>query len=533
MKSYIKKILPESIYNLVKEIYFQIISIDVTLRSKKFIIHNQTMWKDYAMNESEAEVLFEFTTMQTSIISYSYFANVLARKYNAKVKAYAIGEGGTVPRLLKKIYASFNADVFSYSLNQNQMLELEKLYRKVYSEIQSKNDVLNLTISDVWIGDLLYDWHLRTHKVPTVVVKDPILKESLKEILYQYIYWRDYFCKHNVKAINVTHCGSSMAIPMRIAIQHGIPAYQCNIHGCSYLTSDRLWAYNYKDYPKEFIKLPEEERTKGLQIAKERIELRFSGEVGVDMQYSTKSAYTNYRSDRVLSNNNKTKILIATHCFFDLPHSLGVMLFPDTYEWLIFLGKISEKTDYDWYIKTHPDFIPGNIPIIEKLITKYPKIKLIPAETSHHQIIEEGIDFALTVQGTIGWEYAALGKIVVNASLVNPHIAYNFNIHPKNIDEYERILMHLPGQKLDIDINEVHEYYYMKMRLENMANWLFHDYDSLLKDIGGYKNQFTSISYQKFLEEFSAKKHERIIHLLNNFSDSGDYCMLQKHMLVA
>ena len=33
-----------------------------------------------------------------------------------------------------------------------------------------------------------------------------------------------------------------------------------------------------------------------------------------------------------------------------------INLFPDFYEWLIFLSKISENTDYDWYIKDHPPY---------------------------------------------------------------------------------------------------------------------------------------------------------------------------------
>ena len=125
--------------------------------------------------------------------------------------------------------------------------------------------------------------------------------------------------------------------------------------------------------------------------------------------------------------------------------------------------------------------------------------------------------------------YAALGKLVVNASLSNPHFAYNFNIHPKSISEYEEILMGLPEQQLDIDINEVYEYYYMKLGRDNMANWLFLDYDSFIEDIGGYKNQFTSISYQRFIDTFSHDRHKYALLMLNNFIDSGDYCMQKKH----
>ena len=146
------------------------------------------------------------------------------------------------------------------------------------------------------------------------------------------------------------------------------------------------------------------------------------------------------------------------HCFFDAPHPFGINFFPDFYEWVIFLGRISEKTDYDWYIKTHPYFLPENDEVLEEIVRKYPKFTLLPKETSHLQIIEDGIDFVLTVYGTIGSEYAALGIPAINASMCNQHIAYNFNIHPKTIQEYEDILMNLTDQKLDIDINKVYEY---------------------------------------------------------------------------
>jgi len=297
------------------------------------------------------------------------------------------------------------------------------------------------------------------------------------------------------------------------------------------MTKERLWAYNdYYDYSRQFRALPESERKNGLKAARERIERRFAGKVGVDMAYSTKSAYMNNRMGKVLSESNKIKVLIAAHCFFDSPNGIGVNLFPDFYEWLTFLGNISEKTDHEWYIKTHPDFLPGNTAIINEFIIKYPKFTLIPADTSHHQIIEEGIDFVLTVYGTIGFEYAALGVPVINASLCNPHIAYNFNIHPKTIDEYENILMNLSNFRLDIDINEVYEYYFMKF-INNVDNWLFDDYTGFLDEIGGYAKQFGPVSYRKFIEKFSDQKHEQTQCFLTKYIESKDYCLRKKHMI--
>lgn len=525
MKTLIKAMIPKSKHDLARYVFNEIKQIRIDEQTKKFIKHNQKVWKDYFGSEHEAEILFELTGMQTSIVAYSYVANVLAKKHDAKIMAYSFGENNDISPLHRKIYKSFNAEVFSYSLTQSQLLELEKLFNEVYSSLKTKKDVFNLTVSGVWFGDLLYDSHLRNHNVPTVVINDHTFKDSLKNALYQYIYWRDYFDTHNVKAINVTHSCYIVAIPMRIAIHRGIPAYQCNVAGCYYMTKERLWAYNdYYDYPRQFRELPEDEQKNGLKAARERIERRFAGKVGVDMAYSTKSAYTNIRRGKVLSESNKIKVLVAAHCFFDSPNGLGVNLFPDFYEWLTFLGNISEKTDYDWYIKTHPDFLPGNTAIINEFINKYPRLTLVPADTSHHQIIEEGIDFALTVYGTIGFEYAALGVPVITASLCNPGIAYNFNIHPKTIDEYENILMNLSNLKLVIDINEVYEYYFMKF-INNVDNWLFDDYAGFLDEIGGYAKQFGPVSYEKFIEEFSDQKHERIRCFLTKYIESKDYCL--------
>ena len=115
---------------------------------------------------------------------------------------------------------------------------------------------------------------------------------------------------------------------------------------------------------------------------------------------------------------------------------------------------MSKKVDYDWYIKTHPDYLPGTMKIIEDFIKKYPKLNLLPSSSSHHQIIKEGISAVLTVYGTIGCEYPLLNKLVVNASMNNPHIAYDFNQHCKSIKDYENTIKKLPSLIKQFPINK-------------------------------------------------------------------------------
>ena len=128
--------------------------------------------------------------------------------------------------------------------------------------------------------------------------------------------------------------------------------------------------------------------------------------------------------------------MIAAHHFSDAPNAFGRFLFNDFYEWVDFLGKKTNELDYNWYIKFHPNEFESNKSTINFFLRKYKKLKLIPNNIKHSQLIAEGIDLVLTVYGTIGFEYAYFKIPVVNAGQNNPHIAYKFNFHPKNLSDY-------------------------------------------------------------------------------------------------
>jgi hypothetical protein len=500
---------------------------------KDFLAHNEKVWKQFLPEESSGEILLELSGMASSIIAFSYLANLLAKMHKARIVGYQASNriGALIlNRKVKQIYRSFNVRGFvGLNLSPSQRQQAQQLFRTIVPVLKTKKDVEDLRVEGLWIGDLLYDSHCMEYRVPTIDLGSPAFQASLKKAIGSYVFWRDYLESHRVRSVIVTHTVYvASGVVTRLAIQRGIPVYQINASHLYHMTEKHLWAYNdFFSYPEKFAELPEEERHRGLLAAQERVQRRLSGEVGVDMHYSTKSAYGRIGKGRVLKDSPRIKILVATHCFFDSPHPFGVNLFPDFYEWLYFLGEISEKTDYDWYIKTHPDFLPGNIPIIEEFIRKYPKFNLIPSETSHLQLKEEGINFGLTVYGTIGFEYAALGIPVVNASQCNPHIRYHFNLHPPSIEEYRRILLTLPEQDLDIDIEEVYEYYFMAF-MHNASDWLFQDYEGLIREIGGYSQQFESVSYRKFQDQFSESRHKQILSSLGRFVESGEYKLRRK-----
>ncbi len=511
--------------------------------SSSFMRHNRNVFaRKQSAGATKKKVIIELNAMHSAHIAYSYVANVLASRQDSAIHAYVPhARDGVLQKLsfgFEKavgaqefgIYQSFGAvSSFAPSLSAQQSVAADVLFQQTVAQLKSKKDVEDLTIDGVWIGDLVYDSYLMNCKKPTVVLTDPDFLASLRHSLGLFVFWNDLIDAGKVSAVNVSHCVYNQALPLRIGVQKGIPVFQSNLTHIYRLKKDNLFAYNDFFYFRErFAALPDDVKAKGLAEAERRITRRFSGEVGVDMSYSTKSAYGAFKKERLIKESSRKKILIATHCFFDSPHSYGKNLFPDFYEWLDFLGKITLETDYDWYIKTHPDYLAGTMEIINAFILKYPKLTLLPADSSHHQIISEGIDLALTVYGTIGFEYAALGVPVINASVSNPHIAYDFNIHPKSVEQYRQLLMTLDTLQVDIDKSEVYQYYFMA-RIFNTQNIFFEDYDDVIKGPLGYQSQFTSSIYEKWLKEWTPEKHQRIADAIDAFIASGDFRMDYRH----
>jgi hypothetical protein len=511
---------------------------------EKFIQHNQKAFHaSQPARVGQPIVLMEMNALHSAHIAYSYFANAMASASNARLVAYdpylcvrwRDCLYGNKRRLQTEneasVYRSFGvSEVLGVPRSRLREMQAKRLARKIQPTLTCKKDIEDIKVRGVRIGDLLYDSYLQQHRKPTVEIKSPEFQRYLVEVLDLFLYWEGFFRKNTVAAINVSHCVYTLAIPLRIAVHHGIPAFQVNVTHAYRLSPKNLFAYNDFFYFRErFAELPLPIQNAGLLEAEKRVERRLKGEIGVDMSYSKKSAFGSPNERRLLRPSTKKKILIATHCFFDSPHSYGDNIFPDFYEWLEFLGGMSQETDYDWYIKTHPDYLSGTLEVIESFLRRYPNITLLPADSSHHQIISEGINLALTVYGTIAFEYALLGIPVINASQNNPHIAYSFNLHAESIGHYKKLLMDPQTFLHKASKRDIYEYYFMK-NIYNTENLFFQDYEKTIAGLGGYDKQFTPMVYGKWMSEWTPKRHTEITEALQRFADSGDFRMEDRHM---
>ena len=322
----------------------------------------------------------------------------------------------------------------------------------------------------------------------------------------------------------ITITGNIGSEPELRVIPNGTSVTSISIANTPRIKKNNEWGTpEYELYPEIFKGLPQEARSKGIAWAKSRLELRLSGVVGVDMSYSTQSAFRrDSSSEKVLRKSGRVKVLIATHCFFDNPNCYGRNLFPDFYEWINFLGKMSEITEYDWYLKTHPDVLPGNDEVLNDLLKKYKNITRLPSDTSHLQLVEEGISFVLTVYGSVGHECPLLGETVINAGEKNPHIGYDFNMHIRTVEEYRSCLLNLDKIDHKVDKEKIYEFYYMHYKYSGNNKLFFRSFEDFLLS-HSVAEQNSSVAYEYFLNEITANDDEILCNKLKEFIESGDY----------
>jgi hypothetical protein len=423
----------------------------------KYIRHNFRLFNKPLKIKNKKIILVEFNQLASGIISYSYLSNALKDKHNAKIIAYRLTTKRNLFKdiiwiLFSKIFFNLNFLVYSsfgvisfwfpgflYKKNKN--------IKNILKKIKNKNDLLNLKVEGVYIGDLIYDSYLMDYKEATVDIKSQKFLKYFKHTLSTFFEWKKIFKNYDVKGVIASHSVYNLAIPLRLAISKNIDAFQCSAEHLYRLSKKKLYAYKqFKNYKKDFKKINKIQQKKLLDLAKKQIQKKLSGK---KLTWgSTNSPYSDRISKSNIKKTNNLKVLIATHCFFDNPHPYGKNLFVDFYEWIDFLGKISKKTNYDWYIKLHADYLPGTKKIIEYFIKKYPTIKYLANDYSHHQIINEGVNVVLTCFGTIASEYPLYNRNVINCSINNPHIAYNFSISPKSLKEYKKLLLNLKKIKI-------------------------------------------------------------------------------------
>lgn len=514
-----------------------LLSIEKDIRSfKNFSRKNQLFKKPRRLGKEI--VLVESPASRANLIGIRLFLAGASKVFGNSFLLYRVAPYSWLLRIKETIRFFFSIEKIiglKSFVSIPWVIRDDDFYTSFYHNTCGITDPYELEVfryQDILVGDLIYDEYLRRSKKKTIEFSD----EHFHRIFYELIsYFEEYlslFNRYIIKSVVVSNCVYHFAIPLRIACRLQIPSFQVTSETIYRLSESRLHAYTeFLDYS-SVTDQEQEEFQKNLPEVRERIKRRFSGEVGVDMHYSTKSAFTNSTNFQLKSSGARVKILIATHDFFDSPHSYGNNFYPDFYLWLEALGKISENTNYEWYLKTHPDPIGNSMFVLQELQKQFPKFQVIPPETSHLELKSQGINFALTVFGTIGWEYPALGIVTINASENNPHTCFSFSITPSNREEYEQKLLTLETHKMElINIDEIEKFYFLH-NLRKVHSFVYLDYFQYLSELGGYKQSTSSraLGYYASYCGNNRRSENLITRSIGEFIKSEDFIFDHRHI---
>mgnify|MGYP006074144631 CR=1 FL=1 len=505
-------------------------------------------------------ILFEFNNYPAAQIGGYYFISNILKKKNYEIKSFYNGHGVKTPfkksyadlfkwRLKKflalgffKIYKIYGVkDFIIPTINYGEGHTTRKLFKKIKKSIKFKKDILKIKIHGILIGDLIYDTYLARYSRPTVDLKNKEFLSVMNECVGLTLYWVKYFQNNKVDYVIGTHGVYSYAIPFRIALKFNARSFLVNLHGIKEIKKDIIYEHSVKRVRKKILgKFNKSEKKKLILNAKKELNKIISGNEIIRRDNTLKiSSFTNNKkSTNLIKPSNKIKVLISPHDFFDAAHGYGDHeLFEDYYEWLKYTFKISLETDYEWYVKTHPD-LKGKYgdrqrntrKIINEMLFNYKNICLLPPNYSHKNIISEGIDFVVTCHGSVAYEYSLNNIPALIASKCNPYEEFKFTINSKNKKDYRNKILNFKKIKKSFKINKknIYEWYVLRFYVGFTLNWVF-NYKDYCDYIGGWYRQ----QDPKILNYWILKKNKildkRIYACLNNYLRSKTSRMLSFH----
>ena len=435
-----------------------------------YLDFNANFFKNFKTNNTDGVILVDCFPVLDWVIVNSLFLNILAHKNNLEIISYGLRQRDEITT---SIYKSFNCKRhLRVRLTRELRLKRHHLFVSIKTSIKSKEDLFNLRVEGIWIGIDVYESILRSG-VPTVDLEKRLTWRILFYALTYFVYFQVAFHLEKIKAVALSHDNYiGMGLIARIAYEKKVPVYLANSFGILRTTNSHQIYGVFKNYKNIFDRLPKSEKEEAIAWSKSILSRRIIGEVGVEMSYQTKSAHHQNLIERQLSIGPQFKVIVATHCFYDSPHGYGGMIFPDFYDWLRFLGKLSIETEYEWYLKPHRDYLPGTLEVLLSIAQEFPKFKIINPEVSWSQLKVEGAETVLTCYGSLGHELPISGWKVINAAY-NPHISYDFNWHARDIGHYEELIrsIELLGQIKDVE--KIYEFFYVHKKLMHQENYFF------------------------------------------------------------
>ena len=347
------------------------------------------------------------------------------------------------------LYKSFCNRVAYRNSSIHLFADLSDLYDawNFWRRMNTKEDLINLTIKGVSVGDLINDSYLRFKPAPTVDLQDAYLLILIWQSLCDLRQANQYF-KRVKPSLYLTSNSTytQHGVPVRVALQCGIKVFSFgNYQEFTKKLSLTDWVHTKKadNYAYDFFEF--DKQTEKIALADAALSSRINGVVDSATLYMKKSAYA---VSEQASPDVKGAIVIFLHDFYDSPHVYYDMVFPDFWEWLCFTIDTLRIVKVRFFIKPHPNQISLSEDVLPKIKSRYPSVPFISSEITNKQLAEAGMACGITVYGTVAHEMAYLGIPTIGCAR-HPHISFEFCKTAKSRDEYGEMLLHYGESSID------------------------------------------------------------------------------------
>lgn len=382
-----------------------------------------------------------------------------------------------IPSSLRRLYKACGVQRFQFeTFSRKRMRQAEHLASTFLDRAPSKREILHWTVDHIRIGDLMYDHYLRAHRKATIEVRDPNFRAFAIRFVSMFLFWKHFFDAEAICGVVAQNHEYGMGVPLRLASEKNIPGFYIQMNAVVTVSKkiDNPRNVLRLDLRRDFDLSVAAEKESLRRLAEERLGDRLKGEVGPEIGYMASSSFLPTGSSKVIEDKNRTNVLIAAHRFYDSCNVYGEAIFPDFWEWLLFLGETSAKSDFDWYIKKHPRSSTTDRLLIDDLVGRFPSIRKLPDDVSNLQLVEQGIAAVLTVYGTVAHEFPALGVPVINATANNPHVEWDFSFHAGSLEDFKLLLGEIPNLRVPTNGRaEIIDFLAARIQRENVQEPLF------------------------------------------------------------
>jgi hypothetical protein len=488
---------------------------------KRFIDFNNKNWGNKKrVGESQVLIPFDNRHAIRPIVHAAFLGNYFAEKYDAKIYGYFRfgGKKENASEVLMDVYKSINmVDVIDFNLTQGQKSEADRIWNEIWPRLKNWSDWKKIKIYDVEIGTTFIRHYLR-HYMVTFNNRDESCKRFIKDAIDTFLFWYDYLNEHDVKVIMLADGVCWDGYIRDIAAHLDIPTYTSDTY-FQRVSLNYNRGRHYPFFDAFWEQLTENEKTFGIQWAKEELDKRVNGKTDYLTTSNDLNVYAQHSTTRATENDQKTKILICPHIFEEDSYWCGEQIFDNNYlVWLKHIGELAkDNQQYGWYLKIHPSASKRDLMIMDEYLKEYPEIHKVDKMISPIQLRREGVKWALTVCGTIAQEYPLIGIQVINAGK-NPGERFDFAWNPKSKEEFDKLITNLDKVEPKEDFEEIYKFYalnvlYYKRREYHDSNIFFDDVrlewdrPTLLRnglDYGTWQ-------YEQYLKEWTAEKHQRTL----------------------